>query len=741
MTVGHKTVGQWTVGQRAARISRRIFGRRGRESASFGAAALGVLLLAGAALGTGIARTAVEVSDGLTWLGDDERGEVVQVNPASGKPETRLAVAGGDAQLDIIQRDGTLVVLDRRTGQITVIDLSTLLASGRRQAPAGGTSKVLLAAGRLYIVDRANGSVANADPVTLVDLGPPWLAGQPLADAVADEDGLLWVVDHGGNLRALEWSDDDRKFVERSNRSVSGAGPRTVLVPHRQGVTLLGLEGGVVLRDGTGQDLTATTGRQPGEVLAAQTSPSELTPASIPDAGTVVLVAGDQVLRVDVASLGCARPGRPAVFHDRIYVPCLGAGKVVVLDRSGNRAGPDVRTTGTGDPQLVFDDGKLFINTPGAEQGVIVDADGTTRSVVIRSPELQVTDPDRSPPPSPPSPPPPNPNEPTRTRPNQPRPSASNPPLGPESSGPGTPVTTTSEPRAGSVPGRPPGVSVSLVSRDASAVVVTVNWGASADNGAPITGYAVAATGGFAGSTLFKQVTGTSTQFSIPCAGSQFCLNGRLDVTVTATSQAGAGTAGTAAWSVPPAGGTTTVAPPPVTTTPPPPVTTTAPPPPPVTTTPPPPPPPPPPASVPTAGAVVITGVAPGSYERRLTLTPPADWAGHDGACEVVNKTWDYTESISCSATSVTISVDEGGNQIVVRAHARDGSRSVDSAPRSVLQRPETEPCPGGRICQQPRVANELSSGPMVGVGIGLLATALLLRAGGRREDGETDDS
>jgi hypothetical protein len=733
-----------TVGSNAARTVRRFFSKRGRgrESASFGAAALGVLLLAGAALGNGISRTAVEVSDGLTWLADEQRGEVVQVNPASGRPETRLQVSGADAQLDITQKDGMLVVLDRRTGQITVIDLSTLLASGRRQAPAGGSSKVLLADGRLYIVDRAGGSVVNADPITLADIGAPWLAGRPLADAVTDEEGVLWVVDHGGNLRALEWSDEDNRFIEKSNRPVAGAGPRAALVPHRQGVTVLGLEGGVVLQDGTGADVTATTARQIGDVLAAQTSPSGLVPASIPDNGTVVLVSGDEVLRVDVADLGCARPGRPAVFHDKIYVPCKGTGRVVVLDRSGRRAGDDVRTGGSGDPQLVFDDGRLFINTPGAETGVIVDADGRTRSVVIRSPELQVTNPDRTPPPSPPSPPKPNPHEPTRTRPNQPTTTPTVPiEVSPGTSGSGSPAPTTSvDPRAG-VPGVPPGVTVSLVSRTAAEITVAVRWGAATAGASPVTGYSVVGTGAFTGGSKSVQATGTSTQLVLPCAGTQFCQNGRLDVAVTAVSQAGQGAAGTTVWAVPPAA--TTNPPPPTTTVPntPAPTTTTVAPPPVTTTTTQPPPPPPP--SLPTAGAVVITGVSGAGYSRRLTLAPPADWANHNGTCEVVNKTWDYSEPIACSATSATITVEEGPNSVVIRAHAASGGASVDSASRAIRLL-ATEPCPGGRICQQPKVASdqgstEISSGSMTGAGLGLIATAVLLRVGVRRREDEDE--
>ncbi len=721
------------LGQRLARVARRVVGRGGRESASFGAALLGVMLLAGAAFGSGISRTAVSVSDGLTWLGDDERGEVVQVNPSSGKPQTRLQISGGDAQLEIAQDDGTLVVLDRRTGQITVIDLSTLLASGRRQAAPGTSAKVLIAQGRVFVVDRTAGTIHNADPVTLVDIGDAWSAGQPLADVVVDDDGLVWAVDHGGNLHALEWSDDKERFVEKSNRPVPGAGPRTALVPHRTGVTLLGLEGGVVVQDGTGQALSVMTVQLNGDVLAAATSPTGLVPAAVPDSGVVILVSGDKVIRVDVAGLGCAKPGRPAVFRDKVYVPCHGAGKVVVLDGGGQRSGADVLTQGSGDPELVFDDGKLFINTPGAAQGVIVDADGTTRSVTIRSPDLAVTDPDRQPLPTVPPPPPPRPEElPTGTR-----GTSLPPPVVTTTTAVETSVSTTGS-VAGGVPGKPPGVSVALKSRDANALVVTVSWGAVT----PVTGYTVTASGGFSGGTLSAQVAGTGTDLSIPCAGSTFCASGRLDVSVTAYGDAGTSAASAASWSVPPAGVTTTTTPPPVvttTTTPPPPVVTTT-----TTTTPPPPvvttttttiPPPP---SLPSAGAVVITTITGGiaSYTKTVNMAWPADWASHNGSCEVVNTTMGYSSPIACGTASTTIEADIGANRIVVRAYAASGGAAVESAARNTTVR-DTETC-GGKPCVIPRSAPEApESAPMGAGGLGLIATAALLRVGRRRDDEE----
>ncbi|MBB5954022.1 hypothetical protein FHS29_000592 [Saccharothrix tamanrassetensis] len=716
------------MGLKLGGIARRVVGTGRRESASFGAAVLGVLLLAGAALGDGISRTAVDVSDGLTWLNDDQRGEVVQVNPSSGKPQTRLQVSGPDGQLEIAQSDDKLIVLDRRTGEITVIDLATLLASGRRQAPAGGSAKVIIVADRVFVVDRAAGTVHNVDPVTLADIGEPWRAGQPLADVVADDRGVVWAVDHGGNLHALEWADEDRRFRERSNRPVPGAGPRTALVPHERGVTLLGLEGGVVVRDGTNRDLTAGTASLSGEVLAAHTSPTGLVPAAVPDAGAVVLVSDDDVLRVDMGQFGCSRPGRPAVFRDRVYVPCRGVGKVVVLDRSGGRGSEDVRTSGSGDPELVFDDGKLFINTPGADSGVIVDSDGRTRDVVIRSPELPVTDPDRSPIPSVPSPPPPRPDPPTRDnrRGGQDTPAAT--------TTTDVPVTTPSAGQTGVAPGRPPGVTVSQTSNNGTNVVVRVTWGPAPDNGERVDGYSVTATGAFSGGTKTSQVAGTSADLTLPCGGTTFCNSGRLDVSVAAYNRLGAGEPATASWTVRPpvvAPPTTTV-PPPTTTTPPPvvPTTTTTVPPPTTTTTPPPP-------SLPAAGATVITSlVATGDmFSRQVNMAPPPDWANHNGRCEVVNTTHGYSVEIPCSATSAQIYVDVGANRVVVRAYAATGSGSVDSNYRSARVI-EEEPCPGGKICQ-PRRAPSSESTPLVGGGIGLLATAWLLGVRDRRRRNE----
>jgi hypothetical protein len=125
---------------------------------------------------------------------------------------------------------------------------------------------------------------------------------------------------------------------------------------------------------------------------------------------------------------------------------------------------------------------------------------------------------------------------------------------------------------------------------------------------------------------------------------------------------------------------------------------------------------------MPTAGAVVIgTPARIDMFTRRLPLNPPADWAGHNGSCEVVNTTHAYRYPIACSATSVTVDVDEGNNRFVVRAYASDRSGSVDSAARTIRVR--------GEMCGQVRCFRS-ETPAQTGFGAGDAGIGLLVAAG-----------
>jgi hypothetical protein len=119
---------------------------------------------------------------------------------------------------------------------------------------------------------------------------------------------------------------------------------------------------------------------------------------------------------------------------------------------------------------------------------------------------------------------------------------------------------------------------------------------------------------------------------------------------------------------------------------------------------------------------------------KRLTLAPPADWASHDGRCEVVNTTYGYAAGIACNATTAQITVEEGSNRIVVRAYAATGAGQVDSAARTANF--VMDECNGKPTCVVPRMAPAgAETAPMGAGGLGLLACAFLLRIGVRREE------
>ncbi|GIG40085.1 hypothetical protein Cph01nite_18470 [Cellulomonas phragmiteti] len=339
----------------------------------------GAALVLGAALGSGVASTVVTMSDGVTWLPDDETGQVVQINPGTGRAERRLQVAGPGSDLAISQRDGRLVVTDGRTGTMTSIDLATLMAGGQRRSDE--PARVLVGGGLVYLVTPSTGVVRAVDPLTLQDLGTPHRMATPLADAVVDARGAVWVVTTSGELRSVTWLPEEERFEAGQPRPVRGAGAGTRLLPHERGVTVFAPDGGAVLQVGVGRDLAVAVPDLSGEVLPAATAPTDLAPAGVPGRSAVVMLAGDRILDVGVGALGCERPGRPAVFAGLVYVPCTGAGRVVVLRPDGTRARPDVTVPGGRDPRLLVDDGRLVVHTEDGSRAVVVESDGTTRVV------------------------------------------------------------------------------------------------------------------------------------------------------------------------------------------------------------------------------------------------------------------------------------------------------------------------------------------------------------------------
>ncbi len=357
-----------------------------------GIAAAGGLLVVGAVLGNGVAAAVMDMSDGQTWLPDND-GSVVQINPATGQPEYRLTMGEGD-ELEITQGDGYLVVTNTETGVSTPIDLAGLVAG--RSRIVGPEGMTLIGGGLMVAVEKEPGFVQVIDPVTSEPRSAAYRAGEDLADAVIDREGSIWLMTESGTLRELDFVPESGELAVSTDRPITGAGPDTRLVPHAAGVTVFAPDGGAILQIGTGPDFVQQVPALQGEVLAAPSAPATLAPASATDLGLVFVISDQRLLTIDVGGQGCATPLTPAVFEDKIYVPCGGDGVVMVLDKNGNRGGEDIIVPGGGDATLMVDDGRLYVSGEDDSRVVMVQQDGSSMITDVSGAEIPTSEPDVS---------------------------------------------------------------------------------------------------------------------------------------------------------------------------------------------------------------------------------------------------------------------------------------------------------------------------------------------------------
>ena len=405
----------------ALRTPRELWERGAVEVGVVGVAAA---LLLGTVVGTGAASTVVDVADGVTWVSDEDSGQVVEINPSTGRPQRAVQVARPGTGLTLGQRDGVLVLTDDE-GLSTAIDLSTLVASGSRAAGGPGRTKVLVEGGGVYLVELERGTVRAVDPLTLEDLGRP-LRTAALSDAVVDDRGTVWTAGNDGVLSSATWSAQARRFIVHERRSYDGIGEGTALVPHQQGVSVFSPGSGLVAQVGGTGEVSELVVGMTGTVLAADRSPADVAPVVDRDNATLVVITRHRrVQQIPLAATGCSEPGRPAVLGKRVYVPCAGAGKVVVFDQDGRKV-DEIRTPDGQDPRMVVDDGRLLVSTRSGSTAILVDSRGRRSTITVRDDAVPVSDATvaptfSAPPPLPPQltstppPPPPTSRPPTST--------------------------------------------------------------------------------------------------------------------------------------------------------------------------------------------------------------------------------------------------------------------------------------------------------------------------------------
>lgn len=357
---------------------------RGRTIANASAVSAITLGIVGVMLGTGVASTAIGVTDGVTWLADPATGEVLQYNPSTKRVEKSYQVGQAGDPIEVAQANGGVVLRNGRTGEVLTVDMANP-GAGRRAS--GDKAKVVMAKGLMAVADTERGTVTRIDPVKATDLGSSFqVPGGELIAAVADEDGTIWVATSEGKLIGLRWQDSENGFVKSADRALKNPiNPGAVLSPHPKGVTLFDARSGVIAQSGTGSDVEVQENRLIGADPTKVLGPADLVPATLTEQSAVVVLDRGRLTQYSTAGMGCDRPVDPVAFNDVVYVVCQGSQKVIRLTRTGAEAGPEIRTPGNADAKPVTDEGRLVLNVSGAEEGIEIDRTGTDQRFDRRS--------------------------------------------------------------------------------------------------------------------------------------------------------------------------------------------------------------------------------------------------------------------------------------------------------------------------------------------------------------------
>ncbi|HEY7224461.1 MAG TPA: hypothetical protein VH561_12860 [Micromonosporaceae bacterium] len=366
-------------------LTRVPVGPRPRRTRRSGAGLIALALVVGAVAALLAARFGAGPSspphgpagqDGFAWLPDPATGEALQVDAATGRLVTRVPVAAAGQVFQLAQSGQSLVVLEPGAS-LSIVDTQTLAVRGRY--PAGPGAVLLADTVRVFVADLGRGSVVRLDQDAR-PMGVPWSAGAALLAVALDGEGTLWALRGDGALLRLVWTDGRLVGDRAAPLTPAGAVTRAVLVAHERGVTMVAPDAGVAQRTGTGADASVPIPRVPQVLRPVATAPAEMVPVSLSGSPTLLLITGSSARLVDLRPYGCDQPGPPVVLGARVYVPCLGVGRVIPLDTGGTRVAP-VLTLGPGDPILVVDEGKLFATVPGATSATMVSADGTAVSI------------------------------------------------------------------------------------------------------------------------------------------------------------------------------------------------------------------------------------------------------------------------------------------------------------------------------------------------------------------------
>ncbi len=358
--------------------------RRDRLTGQVAAGLVGVLAIAAAVYGVGVASATYRLADVGAWLTATGRGLVVHVNGPAGKVDGKTAVVPQmrGHNIKIVQDGGTVLIVDLDTGVVSRLDPSQLDIGTSR--PLGKGIQVLAAGGKAYTVDSVKGVVQEIDPVALTPVGASATLPPVLGQAGIDARGALWVpvarngevaAFSGGRLRPPvrvgEAGDSLALTMAAGNPVVTDSTAATATVVKASGEKITVSLPTTVRRAGR------------GGVLAPAATEGETVPLLVPGAGSLVTVdTGTGRYSSTRLAMPRHRYRPPQMLGAKVYIPDETAGALIVYDSANNRFEKPVPVAGRPAKLDVFvRDGMLWANDPSGPRAVVIDREGAGKGV------------------------------------------------------------------------------------------------------------------------------------------------------------------------------------------------------------------------------------------------------------------------------------------------------------------------------------------------------------------------
>ncbi|WUI02337.1 fibronectin type III domain-containing protein [Spirillospora sp. NBC_00431] len=358
--------------------------RRDRVTGQVAVGLVGVLVIAAAVYGVGVASAKYRIADVGAWLSARSKGLVVHVNGPAGKVDGKTGVIsemrGHDVK--VVQDGATVLLVDLDTGVVSRLDPAQLNIG--RSRPLGKGIQVLASAGKAYTVDSVKGVVQQIDPVGLTPTGPSATLPPILGQAGIDARGALWVpVSQKGEVSAFA----DGRLQPPVKVGAPGDSLALTIAAGDPVVTDSTAATATVVRP-SGERLTVglpTTVRQSGRggVLAPAHTEGRTVPLLVPGTGSLVTVdTGTGRYSSTRLAMPEHRYRPPQMLGAKVYIPDETAGALIVYDAAANRFQRPIPVTGRPSTLDVFvRDGLLWANDPSGPHAVVIDRQGAHKGI------------------------------------------------------------------------------------------------------------------------------------------------------------------------------------------------------------------------------------------------------------------------------------------------------------------------------------------------------------------------